>query len=142
MTITSSPSPIAGQRHTLNCFARTEDNVASVPTLKWVSIDNEDITENDQTNSTTSANRSLTIDTLCTSHGGRYTCRARIDIPLGGIFNRSDHATEDVRVQSKLGFIATVVCMPNHKLFVPYQFHLPLCQYLSIPFPTMGQYSH
>ena len=100
VTITSTPSPTAGQTHTLNCFATTEDYVVSVPALDWVSIDGDNI-ENDQINGTTLANRSLTFDPLRTSHGGCYTCQARIDIPLAGISNRSNSAAEDVRVQSE-----------------------------------------
>ena len=61
-----------------------------------------DIALNEQINDTVSANRLLTFNPLKTSHGGRYTCRARIDISLVGIMNRSDSSTVDVRVKSTL----------------------------------------
>ena len=103
VTITAPPIPIGGQSYTLDCSARTEDYIISVPSVEWVNIDNSDrnITQPPQTNGTVSANRSLTFNQIRTSHGDRYTCRASIDIPIASITDRSNTAMEDVRVQSK-----------------------------------------
>jgi hypothetical protein len=104
VTITAPPTPTGGESYTLDCSARTEDYVISVPSVEWVNIDISDrnITQPQQTNGTVtvSANRSLTFNQIRTSHGGRYTCRARVDIPLASI-NRPNTAMEDIRVQSK-----------------------------------------
>ena len=139
MTITSSPLPTAGQRHTLNCFATTEDYVVNVPVLKWLFIDSNDVIGTVQINGTISANRSLIIDPLRTSHGGHFTCRARIDVLQAGISDRSDDVSEVVIVQSKQsGLITNIVCIASN-MFT--QFYLPLCWYLSTLLPTMGQSS-
>ena len=104
VNITATPNPTAGQAYTLDCSARTEDYVISVPNLEWVNIDSSDtsITQPQQISGTVSANRSLTFNPIHTSHGHGYTCRASIDIPLANISNRSNSDTGDVRVQSKL----------------------------------------
>ena len=98
-------SPTAGQIYSITCFATTVDFIASVPKLKWLSssITNNsqhDITVNEQVNRTVSVSRSLTFNPLKTSHGGRYTCQVRIDIPLADISDRSNNHTVDVTVQS------------------------------------------
>jgi hypothetical protein len=107
VTITAPPTPTGGESYTLDCSARTEDYVISVPSVEWVNIDISDrnITQPRQTNGTVSASRSLTFNQIRTSHGGRYTCRARVDIPLANIDDRANTAMEDIRVQSKTNIL-------------------------------------
>ncbi len=104
VTITAPPTPTGGDSYTLDCSARTEDYVISVPSVEWVNIDINDrnISQSRQTNGTVSASRSLSFNPIRTSHGGRYTCRGNVDIPLASITNRANTAMEDIRVQSKL----------------------------------------
>ena len=111
VNITATPNPTAGQAYTLECSARTEDYVITVPNLEWVSINSSDtnITQPQQINGIVSANRSLTFNPIHTSHGRGYTCRASIDIPLANINDRSNTDNEDVRVQSKLSSICDEV---------------------------------
>ena len=105
MTVTAASSPTAGQRHTLDCFATTVDFIKNIPTLEWTWTllgQNSGGTSTSQINGSTSANRLLTFDPLRTSHGGRYCCRAAIDIPEAGISNRSSSESTSVSVQSEL----------------------------------------
>ena len=105
VTVISDNTSTAGQMHSLTCIATTKDFVVNLPILEWIQPTMDvgaDIALNEQINGTVSANRSLTFNPLKTSNGGRYTCRARIDISLVGIMNRSDSSTVDVRVKSTL----------------------------------------
>ena len=103
MTIAAPPTPTGGQSYTLDCSARTENYVISVPSVEWVNVDNTDrsITQSPQTNGTVSADRSLTFNHIRSSHGDRYTCQASVNIPLANIVDRASTARENVRVQSK-----------------------------------------
>ena len=82
MSIQAGSIPFAGQHHTLNCFASTEDHVVGVLTLNWVSIDSiSGVTEGQQVDaSSTTARRPLTFNPVRSSHAGQYTCRAHIAI--------------------------------------------------------------
>ena len=103
VTITAPPTPTGGQSYTLDCSARTEDYVISVPSVEWINVDSTDmnITQPPQINGTVSADRTLTFNHIRTSHGGRYTCQASVNIPLANIVDRANTARDDVRVQSK-----------------------------------------
>ena len=119
-------SPTAGQTYSITCFATTVDFIASVPKLKWLSssITNNsqhDIIVNDQVNGTVLVSRSLTFNHLKTSHGGRYTCQVRIDIPLADISDKSNNHTVDVTVQSMFtSYIIIVVCLPPNSYTASY----------------------
>ena len=108
MTITAPPTPTGGQSYNADCSARTEDYVISVPSVEWVNIADGSITQPPQINDTVSANRSLTFNHIRTSNGGRYTCRASVNIPLANIIARSNTAMEDIRVQSKFYVLSDV----------------------------------
>ena len=111
LTITAPPTLTGGQIYTLDCSARTEDYVISVPSVEWVNTGSTDssITQPPQTNSTVSASRSLTFNPIRTSHGDSYTCQASANIPLANISNRSNTDSQDVRVQGKLICVSYVV---------------------------------
>ena len=111
MTITAPPTPTGGQSYTLDCSARTEDYVISVPSVEWVDIGSTDssITQPSQTNGTVSASRLLTFNPIRTSHGDSYTCQAVANNPLANISNRSNTDSQDVRVQGKLNCVSYVV---------------------------------
>ena len=97
------PLPIAGENHTLSCFAITEDHLVVVPALKWIAIEGiPEISETNHMNNSTSDSESvLTFNPLRTSHGGSYTCETRIDIPQAGISDLTSSTSENVTVQSK-----------------------------------------
>ena len=102
--IHSSGASTAGQAHILTCTATVVENLVVVPTLEWLDTDRNIVGDNSITVAppvTTGINTTLTLtfDPLHTSHGGRYTCRATINIPVISIVNSSE--VSDVLVQSK-----------------------------------------
>ena len=103
--IHSSGASTAGQAHTLTCITTVVENLIVEPTLEWLASDRNIVGDNDITVGppiTTGTNTTLTLtfDPLHTSHGGRYTCRARINIPAISIVN-SNEVSDVVVVQSK-----------------------------------------
>ena len=108
--ISAPPTPIGGQSYTLDCSARTEDYVISVPSVEWLNIGSTDssITQPPQTNDAVSANRLLTFNPIRTSHGDSYTCQATVNIPLANISDRINNTSQNIRVQSKLRLRSTV----------------------------------
>ena len=102
VSIQAGPLPLAGQRHTLNCSASTEEYVVSAPIFNWVSVDGiSGVTEGQQIDtSNTAARRLLTFNPVRSSHTGYYTCQARIVIPQAGI-NLNNTAQQNVSFQSK-----------------------------------------
>ena len=103
VNIQAGSIPFAGQHHTLNCFASTEDYVVGVLTLNWVSIIDSisGVTEGQQIDtSNTTARRSLMFNPVRSSQAGQYTCRAQIVIPQADV-NLTSNAQQIVSVQSK-----------------------------------------
>ena len=108
MNIIAPPTPTGGESYTLDCSARTEDYVITVPSVEWVNV-RMDLTQPPQINGTVSANRLLTFNRIRTSHGTNYICRASIDIPLANITGITNTALQNVGVLSKLFMLASVV---------------------------------
>ena len=108
VNITAPPTPAGGDSYTLDCSARTEDYVITVPSVEWVNV-GMDLTQPPQINGTVSANRSLTFNPIRTSHGTNYICQASIDIPLANITDIANTAVQNVGVLSKLFVFASVV---------------------------------
>ena len=103
--IHSSGASTAGQAHTLTCTATVVENLVIEPTLEWLDTDRHVVGDNDITvgppiTMGTNTTLTLTFNPLHTSHGGRYTCRARINIPAIS-FSNSNEADSNVTVQSK-----------------------------------------
>ena len=103
--IRSSGVSTPGQTHTLIYTATVVENVVVEPTLEWLDTDRHVVGGNSITVGpvvTTGTNTMLTLtyDPLHTSHGGRYTCRARINIPAISSVNSSE-VSDVVVVQSK-----------------------------------------
>ena len=94
----------AGQTHTLICTATVVENVVVEPTLEWLDTDRHvggnSVTVGPAVTTGTNTTLTLTFDLLHTSHGGRYTCRARINIPAISSVNSSE-VSDVVVVQSK-----------------------------------------
>ena len=103
--IHSSGASTAGQAHTLTCTATVVENLVVEPTLKWLNTDTNIVGGNDITvgppiTTNTNSTLTLTFNPLHTSHGGRYTCRASINISAISLSNSSE-TFDDVVVQSK-----------------------------------------
>ena len=120
--IRASGASTAGQAHILTCTATVVENLVVEPTLEWLDTDRHVVGDNDisvGSSVTTGTNTTLTLtfDPLHTSHGGRYTCRARINIPAIS-FSNSNEANSDVNVQSKSVNMceAQTICCPNFKV--------------------------
>ena len=103
VSIQAGPLPLAGQSHTLNCFASTEDYVVVAPVLNWISVDGvSGVTQGQQVDtSNTAARRSLTFNPVRSSHADSYTYRAQIVIPQTGI-NLINATEQNVSVRGKL----------------------------------------
>ena len=102
--IHSSGASTAGQTHTLTCTAIVIENLVVEPTLEWLDTDRhvvggDDITVGSPVTMGTNTTLTLTFSPLHTSHGGRYTCRASINIPAISLSNSNE--VSDVVVQSK-----------------------------------------
>ena len=68
-----------GESLTLICSASIQEGVRGTPQLTWTR-------EGDALqNEATSSPPFLTFSTLRTSHGGEYTCSARLTIPEAGV---------------------------------------------------------
>ena len=103
--IHSSGASTAGQAHTLTCTATVVENLVVEPTLEWLDTDRNIvggnyITVGPPVTTGTNTTLTLTFNALHTSHGGRYTCRARINIRAISILYSSE-ASDIVVVQSK-----------------------------------------
>ena len=79
---------MAGESLTLTCSATVQEGIGGSPTLMWSRGAIQQ-----------STGSSLTFDPLLTSHGGVYTCTARLTIPEAGVDVSGLNATT-VRVQS------------------------------------------
>ena len=91
MSIVQPSSPVmAGDSLTLTCSQTVLEGISGSPTLTW--------TRGGVQQSTGS---SLTFSSLLTSHGGVYTCTARLTIPEAGV-DVSGLNTTNVSVQSML----------------------------------------
>ena len=103
MSIETGPPPLAGQSHTLSCFASTQDYVLVVPVLNWDFVGaRSGVLEGQQMDtSNTAARRSLIFNPVRSSHAGQYSCRARIVIPQAGI-NLNSSAKQNISVRGKL----------------------------------------
>ena len=86
---------MAGQTLTLTCSASLQQDVNGSPTLMWTRDGVE------QPGEASSDSLSLSFSPLLTSHGGVYTCTARLTIPEAGV-DVSETNTTIVTVQSTL----------------------------------------
>ena len=91
----SSDSVMAGEPLTLTCSATIQEGISGTPTFTW-SRDGDALPDD-----VNDAPPLLTFPSLRTSHGGRYTCTARLSIPEAGV-DVSGTNSANVSVQSIL----------------------------------------
>ena len=96
MSIISSNSTVmAGWPLSLNCSASVQEGISGTPTLTWTK-DGDDLPS--EANAVPPL---LSFSSLRTSHAGRYTCTARLNIPVAGV-DVSGANTANVSIQSIL----------------------------------------
>ena len=107
LTPPSPPVTTAGDHLNITCTATVIANLAVAPTLEWLDPCSRDVTTGPRNpystrteNNTTEFTKMLHFQPLKTSHGGVYTCVARINIP-GSIDSPENTMSADVRVQSE-----------------------------------------
>ena len=108
VTITTTGSAIAGEMLTLTCRVTVVEGLTVQPDVEWLDSVGSAVTSgmNDVTIGNVMINSrestiGLKFSTLRTSHGGQYTCRATINVPLMNISDLSNSSSQDVIVQSK-----------------------------------------
>ena len=94
MTTTTRGNLTVGQPFTLSCTVETVDFLFIVPTIEWIQ------TPDKLRMSMTTPSLDLVLDPLASSDGGRYLCRASVNIPSVNVSVSAD-ITEEVMVQSK-----------------------------------------
>ena len=80
-------SEMAGQPLRLNCSASIQEGIRGPPVLSWTREDAS------LSNDVTSSPPTLSFPSLRTSHAGRYTCTARLNIPEAGVDISGDRTT-------------------------------------------------
>lgn len=93
--VPSSDSVMAGDPLSLTCSATVQEGISGTPTFSWSRDDGalpDDVDD---------ASPLLSFPSLRTSHGGGYTCTARLSIPEAGV-NVFDTNSVNVSVQSML----------------------------------------
>ena len=105
MSIEESTTEVAGELFQLMCNVTTVDHLSPSATLTvtWSggSVNTDGVMERDLTTiSTTTSIKALQFNQLNTSHGGKYSCTAVIDVPSINI-TRTGSDTGDFIVQSK-----------------------------------------
>ena len=107
---------MAGQSLTLNCSASIQEGIRGTPVLTWTREDAS------LSSDVTSAPPLLSFPSLRTSHAGRYTCTARLNIPEAGVDIPGTNTTSIV-VQSMLKDLLS--------------YKLRMYVYYSVPPPTL-----
>ena len=98
----SSSSVMAGQPLTLTCSASLQQGIVGSPTLLWT---RDGV---DQPGEASSDSLSLSFSPLLTSHGGVYTCTARLTIPDARVDVTGTNMTT-ITVQSTLWLTLSAV---------------------------------
>ena len=93
--VRSSDSVMAGDPLSLTCSATVQEGISGTPTFRW---SRDDGALPDDVNHTPPF---LSFPSLHTSHGGRYTCTARLSILEAGV-DVSDTNSVNVSIQSML----------------------------------------
>ena len=107
MIVTGEPAgtdPSAGESYTLTCTVEVVEGLVVRPDVEWLDPDNNTITNGGDitvgSQETSGTITTLTFNPLHTSHGGEYTCRAKITIEDISV-DVTSRESFDVIVQSK-----------------------------------------
>ena len=93
---------------TLTCRVTVVEGLTAQPDVVWADPGDgavisgmNDVTVGNVMRSGRESTIGLKFSPLRTSHGGQYTCRATINVPLINISDLSNSSSQDVIVQSK-----------------------------------------
>ena len=111
MSVSSPPVTEAGEPLSLTCTVTVVEYLIVSPQVEWIPPDGSVISSDGNPSvggalvvSGTLSTRNITFSSLQTSHAGRYTCWAYLNVPhLAQSFNNSDN--NSVRVQCKFVLI-------------------------------------
>ncbi len=100
-TITLPPSMVvtAGQPLSLTCNVTVVEHLVVDPVVEWVVSTGDTPPAGDTVTSGVVSTRTVSYDSLLTSHGGRYMCRASISISGMNVAQNEDSI--DITIQSK-----------------------------------------
>ena len=106
VTIESMGSRTAGDEYELICTVVVVEGLVVQPTVTWIYPTNDPMNQLNITVGTAQPNGvsttlTLTFNPLRTSHMGRYTCQANVNIPVVSIIDVKGNETADVIVESK-----------------------------------------
>ena len=96
---------MAGQPLTLTCFVTLQEGIRGTPVLTWTREGFDNLPSE-----AASAPPLLTFPTLRTSHGGQYTCTARLSIPEAGV-DVPGTMSANISIQSMLYYILYICCL-------------------------------
>ena len=94
MTTTTSGILTVGQSFTLSCTVETVEFLFVVPTIEWIQ------TPGKLRKSMTTTSLQLMLESLASSDGGSYLCRASVNITSVSVSISAD-STVEVIIQSK-----------------------------------------
>ncbi len=104
LEVVSTGVSMAGNTFTLTCNVTLPQQLRETPAVVWIGPDGMEIGNGTVEGVTVSLSspltKVLTFSPLRTSHGGVYTCRASVTIPLAGVSIGSSSQTT-VTVQSQ-----------------------------------------
>ncbi len=89
----------AGQPLSLTCNVTVVEHLAVDPVLEWVVSTGDTPPAGDTVTGDVVSTRTVSYDSLLTSHGGRYMCRASINISGMNVAQNEDSI--DITIQSK-----------------------------------------
>ena len=125
VAITTTGSATAGEMLTLTCRVTVVEGLTVQPDVEWadpgdgaVMSDVNDVTVGSVMRSGSESTLVLEFSPLRTSHGGQYTCRATINVPLIDISDLSNSSSQDVTVQSKSTHLIIIILLYEHINFM------------------------
>ena len=128
VTITTTGSAIAGEMLTLTCRVTVVEGLTVQLDVEWldsggsgaVMNGGDDVNVSNVMRSGSESTLDLKFSPLRTSHGGQYTCRATINVPLINISDLSNSSCQDVIVQSKFTHTYCTYTCISISIIMPY----------------------
>ena len=108
VTIDTAGSSTAGEMLTLTCRVTVVEGLTVQPDVVWLDSGGSpvmsgvnDVTIGNVMRNGEESTRGLVFNSLHTSHGEQYTCRATVNVPLIGVSGLNGSSSHNVTIQSK-----------------------------------------